>query len=170
MPSMPRSAMSRNNLPSPSKTLSSRILLTCLLWKRLLRASMSIPMSCSMRTSCVPLRPRQDAAVLVGVASAMRSAAPSRSASVAPLLKRVRRMPRPSRKSPSGCRSRLALKSMLRSRSPSVAAVRILGPNSRMLCARPKRLPRLRTIPRSRPRRPQTRVVPVAALQVARTP
>lgn len=65
------------------EVLSSRIPLTCLLWKKLLRVSMSIPMSCSMRTSCVPLRPRQDAAVLAGVASAMRSAAPSRSASVA---------------------------------------------------------------------------------------
>ncbi|MFR2626451.1 MAG: hypothetical protein ACLS89_02345, partial [Collinsella sp.] len=115
--------------PSPSRILSSRIPLTCLLWKKLLRVSMSIPMSCSMRTSCVPLRPRQDAAVLAGVASAMRSAAPSRSASVAPLLKRVRRMLRPSRKSPSGCRSRLSLKSMLRSRSPSVAAVPTLRPS-----------------------------------------
>lgn len=86
IPSMSRSAMPRSSLPSPSKILSSRIPLTCLLWKKLLRVSMLIPMSCSMRTSCVPLRPRQGAAVLAGVASAMRSVAPSRSASVAPLL------------------------------------------------------------------------------------
>ena len=167
---MPRSAMPRSSLPSPSRILSSRIPLTCLLWKKLLRVSMSIPMSCSMRTSCVPLRPRQDAAVLAGVASAMRSAAPSRSASVAPLLKRVRRMLRPSRKSPSGCRSRLALKSMLRSRSPSVAAVPTLRPSSEVLHARSRIPSRLLTRPMNRSRRLRVHAVPDVVLRGARIP
>ena len=84
----------QSSLPSPSRILSSRIPLTCLLWKKLLRVSMSIPMSCSMRTSCVPLRPRQDAAVLVGwqarcAAPRPTGALPSRRCS-----KGARRMPR----------------------------------------------------------------------------
>ena len=163
--------MPRSSLPSPSKILSSRIPLTCLLWKKLLRVSMLIPMSCSMRTSCVPLRPRQDAAVLAGVASAMRSAAPSRSASVVPLLKRVRRMPRllrtrllPSRRGPR--RS----KSPWRPRSPSVVAVLTLRPRSRMSRVRLKSLPRLQTMLRSLPRGLRVRVVPAAVLRDARIP
>ena len=163
--------MPRSSLPSPSRILSSRIPLTCLLWKKLLRVSMSIPMSCSMRTSCVPLRPRQDAAVLAGVASAMRSAAPSRSASVAPLLKRVRRMPRllrprllPSRRSPR--RS----KSPWRPKSPSAVAVLTLRLHSRMLRVRLKSLLRLQTMLRSLPRRLRIRVVPDVVLRGARIP
>ena len=58
------------------------------------RASISIPTSCSMRASFAPLRLRPVAAVLVGPASAMLSAVPSRSASVVPWLKRMNSIPR----------------------------------------------------------------------------
>ena len=163
--------MPRSSLPSPSKILSSRIPLTCLLWKKLLRVSMLIPMSCSMRTSCVPLRPRQGAAVLAGVASAMRSVAPSRSASVAPLLERVRRMPRllrtrllPSRRGPR--RS----KSPWRPRSPSVAVVPTLRLRSRMSRMRLKSFPRPQTMLRSLPRRLRVHAVPGVVLRGARIP
>ena len=163
--------MPRSSLPSPSKILSSRIPLTCLLWKKLLRVSMSIPMSCSMRTLCVPLRPRQDAAVLAGAASAMRSAAPSRSASVAPLLERARRMPRllrprllPSRRSPR--RS----KSPWRPKSPSAAAVLNLRLHSRVPRVRSKSLLRLQTMLRSLPRRLRVHAVPGVVLRGARIP
>ena len=136
--------MPRSNLPrSVEDFVVEDSAETCLLWKKLLRVSMSIPMSCSMRTSCVPLRPRQDAAVLAGAASAMRSAAPSRSASVAPLLKRVRLDAEAvEEKSLSGSQEPdVALKSMLRSRSPSVAAVPTLRPSSEVRCVRGPRIP-----------------------------
>ena len=162
---MPRSGPSR--LPKrPSRTLSRRPLR----WKRL-RASMSIPTSCLTRASFAPLRPRPAAAVLAGVASAMRSAAPSRSASVAPLLKRVRRMLRllrprllPSRRSPRGS------KSPWRPKSPSVVAVLTLRLHSRMPRVRLKSLLRLQTMLRSLPRRLRVRVVLVAVLRDVHIP
>ena len=135
------------------------------------RVSMSIPMSCSMRTSCVPLRPRQDAAVLAGAASAMHSAAPSRSASVAPLLERARWMPRllrprllPSRRSPR--RS----KSPWRPKSPSTVAALTLRLHSRMPRVRSKSLLRLQTMLRSLPSRLRVHVVPDVVLRGARIP
>lgn len=106
-----------------------------------------------------------------GVASAMRSVAPSRSASVAPLLERVRRMPRllrtrllPIRRGPR--RS----KSPWRPRSPSVAVVPTLRLRSRMSRMRLKSLPRLQTMLRSLPRRLRVHAVPGVVLRGARIP
>lgn len=117
------------------------------------------------------LRPRPAAAVLAGVASAMRSAAPSRSASVAPLLKRVRRMLRllrprllPSRRSPRGS------KSPWRPKSPSVVAVLTLRLHSRMPRVRLKSLLRLQTMLRSLSRRLRVHAVPDVVLRGARIP
>lgn len=106
-----------------------------------------------------------------GVASAMRSAAPSRSASVAPLLERVRRMLRLLRPRllPS-CRSPRGSKSPWRPKSPSVVAVLTLRLHSRMPRVRLKSLLRLQTMLRSLPRRLRVRVVPAAVLRDVRIP
>ena len=100
-----------------------------------------------------------------------RDAQRRRSASVAPLLERARRMPRllrprllPSRRSPR--RS----KSPWRPKSPSAAAVLTLRLHSRVPRVRSKSLLRLQTMLRSLPRRLRVRVVPAAVLRDARIP